>query len=88
MAGGQIYSGTWEEIAQHADELRGKRVRLVVLEDVTEEGEQSQLPFWATATPEERAQSIIEWGMGHKPRNAPPLSVEAISRESIYFGEE
>jgi hypothetical protein len=30
----QALEGTWEEIASHADELEGKRVRLTVLEEV------------------------------------------------------
>ncbi|MCI0387253.1 MAG: hypothetical protein MOB07_00555 [Acidobacteria bacterium] len=30
---GQVLEGTWEEIAQHADELAGKRVRLTVVEE-------------------------------------------------------
>ena len=29
----QSFEGTWEEIAQHAAELAGRRVRLTVLED-------------------------------------------------------
>lgn len=29
----QVLEGTWEEVAQHADELVGKQVRLTVLED-------------------------------------------------------
>jgi alkylation response protein AidB-like acyl-CoA dehydrogenase len=29
----QVLEGTWEEIAQHAGELAGKRVRLTVVED-------------------------------------------------------
>jgi hypothetical protein len=29
----RVLEGTWEEIAQHADELSGKRVRLTVLEE-------------------------------------------------------
>jgi hypothetical protein len=29
----RVLEGTWEEVAQHADELSGKRVRLTVLED-------------------------------------------------------
>jgi len=31
MLAKQVYEGTWEEIADYADVLRGKRVRLVVL---------------------------------------------------------
>lgn len=29
----QVLEGTWEEIAHHADELAGKRVRLTVVEE-------------------------------------------------------
>lgn len=29
----QVLEGTWEEITAHADELAGKRVRLIVLEE-------------------------------------------------------
>lgn len=31
----QILEGTWEEVARHADELTGKRVRVTVLDDET-----------------------------------------------------
>jgi len=44
-------------------------------------------PFWETATPEERAQAFIEWASSHKSGQRPPapaLSLEAMSRESIY----
>lgn len=27
----EVFEGTWEEVAQHAPELRGKRVRLLVI---------------------------------------------------------
>lgn len=30
----QVLEGTWEEIAQRADELTGKRVRLMVLDEI------------------------------------------------------
>lgn len=29
----QVLEGTWEEVASHADELAGKRVRLIVMDD-------------------------------------------------------
>lgn len=29
----QVLEGTWEEVSQHANELAGRRVRVVVLED-------------------------------------------------------
>lgn len=47
----QIYEGTWEEIAQHAAELRGRRLRLTVLSE--------QNPFDAAASLEQPA------GNGH-----------------------
>jgi hypothetical protein len=39
-------------------------------------------PFWATATPEERAQDLRRWVASHT--EGPGLSDEALSRESIY----
>ena len=29
----QVYEGTWEELASHADEFEGKQLRLTVVED-------------------------------------------------------
>ncbi|MGV3723506.1 MAG: hypothetical protein ACO1SX_21635 [Actinomycetota bacterium] len=81
-----VLEGTWEEIASHANRLAGRRVRLTLLDNGVL-GEVAPLPFYATATPEERAQAFVEWAESHTPRNAPPLSDEAISRESIYFDE-
>ncbi len=83
----QILEGTWEEIARQGERLAGKRVRLEVLESGREEAQEPGLPFYATATPEERAQAFIEWGRSHAPSNHPPLSDEVISRESIYSPE-
>jgi hypothetical protein len=39
-------------------------------------------PFWATATPEERAQDLRRWVESHK--DGPNLPLEAVSRETIY----
>lgn len=44
-------------------------------------------PFFETATPEERARAAEEWANRHR-SSAPPLSDEAISRESIYRERE
>jgi len=33
MAQPQIIEGTWDELSQHADEFRGKRLRLTVLDE-------------------------------------------------------
>jgi hypothetical protein len=82
-----ILEGTWEEIVQQAGRLAGKRLRVEIL-DNSREREGQPVSFHAAASPEERAQAWIEWCRSHAPRNAPPLSDEAISRESIYFGED
>jgi len=39
-------------------------------------------PFWATATPEERAERFHQWVQSHK--NGPNLPDEALRRENIY----
>lgn len=41
-------------------------------------------PFWQTATPEQRVAKFREWVTQTKRPVSPPLSDEAISRESIY----
>jgi hypothetical protein len=83
MANSQIFEGTWEEVARQADRLAGKRVRLIVVDNGHEEPAEAELPFYATATPEERARAWDEWCGLPRP-HVPPLSEEAISRESIY----
>jgi hypothetical protein len=83
----QILEGTWEEITRHAVRLAGKRVRVEVLENGSTAEEVSQLPFYATATREERVRALREWAASHT-NTAPLLSEEAICRESIYFGGE
>ena len=44
--------------------------------------ENQPLPFWATATPEERAKDLRQWVASHK--DGPGLPLEALSRETIY----
>lgn len=34
-----IYEGKWEEIASHASELKGRQVRLTVLDQISDEGQ-------------------------------------------------
>jgi hypothetical protein len=52
-----------------------------------EEAPLATLPFFETASPEERAQSVDEWAS--RPRStAPPLSEEAITRDNIYGERE
>jgi hypothetical protein len=43
--------------------------------------------FYETAPPEERARAVEEWANQHR-SSAPPLSDEAISRDSIYGERE
>jgi hypothetical protein len=54
----QILEGTWEEIASHAPELRGRRVRLTVLPDEEADPTLALFARWEEederATPEER----------------------------------
>jgi len=47
----------------------------------------SQASFFETASPEERAKAVEEWASRQR-SVAPPLSDEAISRESIYADRE
>lgn len=42
----------------------------------------SEQPFWATATPEERAERLMAWVQSHQ--DGPNLSDEALRRENIY----
>ncbi|MBD1943973.1 AbrB/MazE/SpoVT family DNA-binding domain-containing protein [Coleofasciculus sp. FACHB-712] len=39
-------------------------------------------PFWATATPEERAERLMQWVQSHQ--NGANLTDEALRRENIY----
>lgn len=39
-------------------------------------------PFWATATPEERAERLMQWVQSHK--DGANLPDEALRRENIY----
>jgi hypothetical protein len=79
----QVLEGTWEEIARQGRQFAGKRVRLEVLEYGRGEAAGEKLPFYATATPKERARAYREWAESHS-RDTPLLSDAAISRESIY----
>ena len=44
-----IYEGTWEEIVSHASEFAGRRVRLMVLDQLPEQNEKSEHYFLADA---------------------------------------
>lgn len=44
--------------------------------------EKTSQPFWATATPKERAEHLMQWVLSHK--KSPNLPDEALRRENIY----
>lgn len=77
-----VFEGSWEEVSRRADEFAGRRVRLLVLPDEEHMKGRTNAPLHETATAEEWVAEFSAWA--HTPRNAPPLSDEAISRESIY----
>ncbi len=84
--GGNVLEGTWEQINLQAGRLAGRCLRVEVVAN-GRDSEGQPLPFHATASPEAQAQPILDWGYRHAPRNAPPLSEDAICRESIYSEE-
>jgi hypothetical protein len=78
-----IYEGTLEEIIRrYGRELNGQRVRVTTLPVLPATKEKV---FHEVATPEEWAKELRAWAASHDP-NIPPLSDEAMSRESIYEG--
>ena len=79
----QVLEGTWEEITLHAEELKGQRLRVVVLPEDEETNGTAQGQGATFATPEERARAFRQWAESHS-KDTPLLSDEAISRESIY----
>ncbi len=79
----QVFEATWEELPRQGERLAGKRLRVEILEHGEGAGEGQDLPFHATATPQERARAYREWAASHS-RDTPLLSDAAISRESIY----
>lgn len=82
MAQAQVYEGTLEEIvARHGRKLAGRQLKVIV------EPDEKATPFYETASAEEWAQALCEWGASHA-AHYPPLSDEAISRNSIYGGRE
>ena len=88
MAASLVIEGAWERVVEQAERegLAGKHVRLIVLDRDTSETSPSGSEFHLGTSPDERARAWEEWC--HRPRpRVPPLSDEAISRESIYSPE-
>ena len=78
MAQTSVIEGTGEELERYLKQRPNERFRLIPLR--TDEGQ-----FHETATTEEWIQAFDEWAKSHDP-HTPPLSDEAISRDSIYEG--
>ncbi|PZD74934.1 hypothetical protein C1752_00995 [Acaryochloris thomasi RCC1774] len=70
--------GTWEEILTHAPDLEGHRLRVILLDDVSEH-EQSI----SDALKAKKLKALRTFASDPL-SDVPPLSDEAMSRESIY----
>ena len=55
----QVLEGTWEEIAAHADELAGKRVRVIVETDTSEAVESPNIGPPNVGPPNEQMLGIL-----------------------------
>jgi len=80
----QTIEGTWEEVAAQASQWAGRRVLLTILPEEKGAHTGPERAYHETASPEEWSEAFRAWSNSHKPRHAPPLSDEAISRETIY----
>jgi hypothetical protein len=78
----QVLEGTWEEIARHAEELKGRRVRLTVLTEGDAEKRQGEGPRPNEAMLQAmREAEEIQRGMNPKP--VPPgLDAVSLIREA------
>ena len=66
---------------------RGLSVETYILNVLEKERTNGEAGFALTATPEEWKKAFLEWVNTERPKH-PPLSDEAISRESIYRERE
>lgn len=79
----QIHEGTLDEInLRYGKELAGLNLRVMVDETPAQQTEIDK-PFYETATPEQWIEALHSWAASHK-SSTPPLSDDAIDRESIY----
>jgi hypothetical protein len=72
----QEYEGTWEELARHAEEFNGRRLRLVVLSEP------------AAATPNDKPKMMARAALIPKEewRNVPPDFVDRL--DEYLYGEQ
>ncbi|BDI34111.1 hypothetical protein CCAX7_61620 [Capsulimonas corticalis] len=75
-----------QEAQRHGVEPADYAVQILTKHLGAENGasDQSPLPFYATATPEEWNREFSGWLEGHAQRN--PLPADAFDRESFYEG--
>jgi hypothetical protein len=71
----KVIEGTWEEVLHHAQELQGKRVRVIVLDAPSREQDETT----------QRLQAFRELIASFR-QNPPPgtVSEEALRRENLY----
>jgi hypothetical protein len=79
MAQPMVVEGTGQELERFLKQQPHERFRLTRLV------QESQRPFYERATAEEWVAELRAWASSHN-LNTPPLSEEAISRDSIYEG--
>lgn len=80
MKSPNVLEGTWEEINRnHAAELTGRQVRLIVIPD--DKGRQQENNLFH-ATPEERSAALD--ALAEMNRGLPTLPPEAFDRENLY----
>lgn len=76
-----------EELIKAEANARGLSVEDYILEVLEREAPNGESSFALTASAEEWKKSFLEWVNAERPPH-PPLSDEAISRESIYRERE
>ncbi len=85
MARPKEYVGTGEELAPVLKKMPKQQFLLIPLTEEAEGNARNGKPFYETATPDEWEKELRAWTASHDP-TTPPLSDEAMSRESIYEG--
>ncbi|MDF5720744.1 MAG: hypothetical protein PUP91_09710 [Rhizonema sp. PD37] len=73
-------------MAQAADQGTSIEVLLKTLVESLLASSSQTTPL--TLSPQQRAERFVNWATSHSSINAPPLSNDAISRESIYTKED
>ncbi len=79
----QVLEGTWEEIAAHADELAGKRVRVSVEMDAPSAAVQPNLKMLDAM----RAAEEIQRGMNPKP-DSDGVAIIREGRQGAMYGDD